>query len=39
MEVIPKGRNFRIVPDKELLSILDVLQEYLPNSIKVSLYK
>ncbi|XP_063701480.1 glycine-N-acyltransferase-like protein 3 [Culicoides brevitarsis] len=34
MEVIPKGRNFRIVADKELLSVLDELQGYLPHCIK-----
>uniref|UniRef100_A0A336LWW3 CSON006971 protein n=1 Tax=Culicoides sonorensis TaxID=179676 RepID=A0A336LWW3_CULSO len=34
MEVIPKGNNFRIVSESELSSILDVLKNYLPGSIK-----
>jgi hypothetical protein len=35
MEIIPEGRNFRLVNDDELPSILDVLEKHLPYSLKV----
>lgn len=35
MEIIPEGKNFRLVHDNELPEILDILEKYLPESIKV----
>lgn len=35
MEVKSLGRNFRIVTDAELSYLLEVLNEYLPSSLKV----
>lgn len=37
MEIIPEGKNFRLVHDDELPSILDALEKYLPYSLKVRL--
>jgi hypothetical protein len=36
MEIIPEGRNFRLVQDEELPSVLDALNKYMPHSLKVS---
>lgn len=36
MEVLPEGKNFRLVADSELEGILNFLEKYLPQSIKVS---
>ena len=36
MEIIPKGKNFRLVQDSELPEILDYLERYLPEALKVS---
>jgi hypothetical protein len=38
MEIIAEGKNFRLVHDDELASILEVLEKYLPYSLKVRLY-
>lgn len=35
MEIIPEGKNFRLVNDDELPRILETLEKYLPHSIKV----
>lgn len=35
MEIISEGTHFRLVRDDELESILDILQQYLPEAIKV----
>ena len=37
MEIIPEGKNFRLVHDDELPSILKVLEKHLPYSLKVRL--
>uniref|UniRef100_A0A1L8DBI1 N-acetyltransferase domain-containing protein n=1 Tax=Nyssomyia neivai TaxID=330878 RepID=A0A1L8DBI1_9DIPT len=34
MEIIPEGKNFRLVQDNELPQILEVLEQYLPESLK-----
>jgi hypothetical protein len=36
MEIISEGKNFRLLHDNELPSILDALEKFLPHSIKVS---
>lgn len=38
MEIIPEGKNFRLVQDNELPQILEVLEQYLPESLKVSAF-
>lgn len=35
MEIIAEGKNFRLVHDDELPSILEVLEKHLPYSLKV----
>lgn len=35
MEILPEGKNFRLVNDDELPTLLDVLEKYLPYSLKV----
>lgn len=36
MEVLPEGKNFRLVEETELQDIIDFLEKYLPESVKVS---
>lgn len=36
MDILPEGKNFRLVHDDELPSIISVLEQYLPDSLKVS---
>ena len=36
MEIIPEGKNFRLLHDDELKDILDELEKYLPEALKVS---
>lgn len=36
MEIIPEGKNFRLVHDDELNDILEELDKYLPEALKVS---
>jgi len=36
MEVVPYGKNFRLVPEDELPELLDYLSQHLPQSLKVS---
>lgn len=36
MEVLPEGKNFRLVHEEELPEILELLGKYLPDSLKVS---
>lgn len=36
MELLPEGKNFRLVEKEELPEILNVLEEYLLDSLKVS---
>jgi hypothetical protein len=36
MEVVPYGKNFRLVPEDELPELLEYLSQYLPQSLKVS---
>lgn len=38
MEIIPEGKNFRLVQDDELPSILKVLEKHLPYALKVRLF-
>lgn len=38
MEIIPEGRNFRLLHDDELYDVLEVLEKYIPESLKVSTY-
>lgn len=35
MEIIPEGRHFRLVQDSELPEILEYLEQYLPEALKV----
>lgn len=35
MEIISEGTHFRLVRDDELPSLLEILQQYLPEAIKV----
>lgn len=35
MEVVEKGRNFRLLEEDDLPQLLDFLTEYLPESLKV----
>lgn len=35
MEIIPEGKNFRLVQDNELPEILLVLEQYMPEAVKV----
>lgn len=35
MEVLPEGKNFRLVNVEELPAICEVLEKYLPESLKV----
>lgn len=35
MEVLPEGKNFRLVKQDELPEILEFLSQYLPDSLKV----
>lgn len=37
MEVLPEGKNFRLVAESELSDILDFLEKYLPDSLKVNI--
>lgn len=37
MEIIPEGKNFRLVQEDELPSILKVLEKHLPYALKVRL--
>ena len=36
MELVPEGKNFRLVQDSELPEILNFLEDYLPTALKVS---
>lgn len=36
MEIIPEGRNFRLLHDDELNDVLEVLEKYIPEALKVS---
>lgn len=35
MEIISEGTHFRLVRDDELPSILEILQQFMPEAIKV----
>ena len=35
MEIIPEGRNFRLLHDDELSDVLVELEKYLPEALKV----
>lgn len=35
MEIIPEGKNFRLVQDNELPELLLVLEQYMPEAVKV----
>lgn len=35
MEIIQEGRNFRLIQDSELSDVLVILNQYLPESLKV----
>lgn len=36
MEIIPEGKNFRLVLEHELPEIMAVLEQYMPEALKVS---
>lgn len=36
MEVVPEGKNFRLLSESELPDVLDFLEKHLPESIKVN---
>lgn len=36
MELLPEGKNFRLVHEDEFPSILEFLEQFLPHSLKVS---
>lgn len=38
MEVLSEGKNFRLVHENELPEIVDILEQYLPDSIKVKFF-
>lgn len=35
MEIVPEGRNFRLVPEHELPEVAEILEQYMPESLKV----
>lgn len=35
MEIIPEGKNFRLVHDDELPQIMEFLEQYIPHALKV----
>lgn len=35
MDIIPEGRNFRLVQEHELPEIITVLEQYMPEALKV----
>lgn len=35
MEIVPEGKNFRLVTEDELPAVADVLVQYMPESLKV----
>lgn len=37
MEIIPEGKHFRLVQDIELPEILEYLERYLPEALKVGI--
>lgn len=38
MEIVSEGRNFRLLQEEELPGVLDFLEKYLPDSLKVLFY-
>lgn len=36
MEIVPEGKNFRLVSEDELPAVADVLVQYMPESLKVN---
>lgn len=39
MEIVPEGKNFRLVTEDELPAIADILVQYMPESLKVRIRK
>lgn len=39
MEIVPEGKNFRLVSEDELPAVADVLVQYMPESLKVTFNK
>lgn len=37
MEIVPEGKNFRLVTEEELPAVADILVQYMPESLKVIL--
>lgn len=37
MEVLPEGKNFRLLTESELPDVIHILEKYLPKSIKVNI--
>lgn len=35
MEIVPEGKNFRLVTEDELPAVADFLVQYMPESLKV----
>lgn len=35
MDIIPEGKNFRLVQEHELPEIMTVLEQYMPEALKV----
>jgi hypothetical protein len=38
MEIVPEGKNFRLVTEDELPAVADILVQYMPESLKVLRY-
>lgn len=38
MEIVPEGKNFRLVTEDELPAVADFLVQYMPESLKVRLF-
>lgn len=36
MEIVPEGKNFRLVSEDELPAVADILVQYMPESLKVT---
>lgn len=37
MEIIPEGKNFRLLHDDELNDVLEELEKYIPEALKVTI--
>lgn len=39
MEIIPEGKNFRLLHDDELNDVLEELEKYMPEALKVGHFR